>query len=218
MQEEFTINRIVPLMLKVSDIQPFNINDLIYPYDKVISNNIGKISKCCTDVTWNINLKELLGDLYDKYDYFNIEVCNIMTIPKTGGGHESHRPFQSNINTTYKNLNVFMSGLNWVRSSFNQKTGNENSTVHLCNLRSIYQGTDNNAPSWYIFTGNSYVFMNQTGYMNYNLCFKKEPNVQINIRIAGLSTGLDYTPSNIFNSIADIMQHFNIKLNIIPFK
>jgi hypothetical protein len=72
MNKEFTINRVVPLFLKVSDIQPYSITNLIYPYTKVVSNNVGTISKCCTDVTWNINLESLLGDLYYMYEYFNL--------------------------------------------------------------------------------------------------------------------------------------------------
>jgi hypothetical protein len=84
MQEKFTINRIVPLMLSVSDIQLYDVNNIIFPYDKVVSNKVGTISKCITDVTWNINLKEVLGDLYDEYDYFNLEVAQIMKQQQTG--------------------------------------------------------------------------------------------------------------------------------------
>jgi hypothetical protein len=219
MQKEFTINRVVPLMLKVSDIQKYDTNNKIYPYSKTVSNQVGTVSKCVTDVTWNVNMKEVLGDLYNKYDYFNIEVVQIMTTPYTGSGPwDSHRPFTSHVNTAYKNLNIFMSGLNWVRSSFNQKSGNENDTVHLGNIRDINNGNDNGDPSWYIYNNITYLYIAQTGYINYNLCFKKEPNVQINIRLGGLGTGLDYTPESIFTDATSIMQHYNIKLNIIPFK
>jgi hypothetical protein len=38
MQEEFTINRIVPLMLKAADIQPFDITNQMFPYKKVSFN------------------------------------------------------------------------------------------------------------------------------------------------------------------------------------
>jgi hypothetical protein len=219
MSKEFTINQVVPLMLKVSDIQKYDINNKIYPYSKTVSNDIGTISKCVSDVTWNVNMKEVLGDLYDKYDYFNIEVAQIMTTPYTGSGPwDSHRPFTTHVNTAYKNLNIFMSGLNWVRSSFNQKSGNENATVHLCNIRDINKANDNGDPSWYIWQNLTYLYIAQTGYMNYNLCFKKEPNVQINIRLGGLGTGLDYTPDSIFSDATSPMQHYIIKFNIIPFK
>jgi hypothetical protein len=109
--------------------------------------------------------------------------------------------------------------LNWLRSSFNQKTGNENNTVHLCNIRDIFNGADNSPPSWYIFNRASYIYIGQTCYMNYNLCLKKEQNVKINIRLGGLGTGLDYTPAIIFdNNSTAIMECFHIKFNIIPFK
>jgi hypothetical protein len=220
MQKEFTINRIVPLLLKVSDILPYDVNNIMYPYSKVVENKVGCIKQCCTNITWNINMIELLGDLYDKYEIFNIEVSQIMTTPYTGSGpYDSHRPFLSYSNTLYKNLNFFISGLDWVRSSFNQKTGNENATVHLGNIREINNGSDNENPNWYVYNNITYLYVSQTGYLNYNLMFKKEPRVQINIRIGGLGTGLDYTPSSIFeNDITTIMQHFIIKLNIIPFK
>jgi hypothetical protein len=218
MQEEFSINRIVPLMLKVADIQLFDIANQMFPYEKTVSNNVGTISKCVTNVTWNINLKELLGDLYNQYDYFNLEVPQIMTTPFTGGGYSSSKPFANHLNTDYQNLNVFISGLNWVRSSFNQKTGAENSTVHLCNVQNNLKAVDNNNPSRDIFGGDTYIYLGQTGYMNYNLCFKKEANVNINIRLGGLGSGLDYTPSDMIVDVGKIMQHFIIKLNIIPFK
>jgi hypothetical protein len=113
--------------------------------------------------------------------------------------------------------------LNWVRSSFNQKSGNENLTVHLCNVQKKLKAVDNNNnnnnnPSWDIYGGDTYLYLAQTGYINYNLCFKKEANVNINIRLGGLGTGLDYVPSDTITAVGQIMQHFIIKLNIIPFK
>ena len=66
MQEEFTINRIVPLILKVSDIRPYDKNDISYPYEKTISNKVGSVTNCVTNVTWNIKLKQVLGDLYEE--------------------------------------------------------------------------------------------------------------------------------------------------------
>jgi hypothetical protein len=60
---------------------------------------VGTIKNCITNVTWNVNMKEVLGDLYDKYDYFNIKVAQIMTTCNTGGQYESRRPFLSYVNT-----------------------------------------------------------------------------------------------------------------------
>jgi hypothetical protein len=111
MQEEFNNNRIVPLMLKVSDIQPYDTNNKIFPYETVVSNAVGTISQCVTNVTWNINLQEILGDLYDQYDYFNLEVLQIMTVPMTGGDGVTLKPLDNSIYLGYRNLNVFISGL-----------------------------------------------------------------------------------------------------------
>jgi hypothetical protein len=172
MQEEFTIKRVVPLMLKVSDIQPYDVNNKIYPYDVVVENNIGTISKCVSNVTWNVNLEELLGDLYDQYDYFNLELIQFMTVPMTGGNFSTSKPFYSGVNLSYRNLNIFVSGLQFVRSTFNQKTGNENRTAHIGNLFNTYIASTNAGP--YIFLrGDRYAYSGQTGYMNFNLCFKK---------------------------------------------
>jgi hypothetical protein len=107
-------------MLKVSDIQPYDINNLIYPYETVVPNNIGTISQCVTNVTWNINLETVLGDLYKEYDYFNLEVLQIMTVPMTGGNGATFKPLDNSIyiGYSYRNLNVFISGLQWLAKIF----------------------------------------------------------------------------------------------------
>jgi hypothetical protein len=218
MQEEFTIKNVVPLMLKVSDIQPYDVNNLIYPYDKVVSNSTGSISQCVTNVTWNINLEELLGDSYKEYTYFNLEVLQIMTVPMTGGNFSTYKPLDNSIYLGYRNLNVFISGLQWLRSSYNQKTGNDNQTVHLCNISDMKQAVDN-ATAGPVYRGDRYLFQSQRGYMNYDLCFRKERNIKINIRFGAIDSGLDYCPASIFaNGISTIMHHFSIKFNITPFK
>jgi hypothetical protein len=217
MQEEFTIQKFVPLLLKVSDIQAYDVNNKIYPYDKVVSNKIGSISQCVTNVTWNINLQEVLGDLYDQYDYFNLEVLQIMTVPMTGGGGSTNRPFDSNVNVDYRNLNVFICGLQWLRSSYNVKSGNETSTVHLCNINDLKQAVDNLTVGP-VYRGDRYLFQSQRGYMNYDLCLKKERDVKINIRLGSITSGLDYSPSSVFPNDTTVMHHFSIKFNITPFK
>jgi hypothetical protein len=55
--------------------------------------------------------------------------------------------------------------------------------------------------------------------MNYDLCFKKERDVKINIRFGAIDSGLDYCPASIFtNGVSTIMHHFSIQFNITPFK
>jgi hypothetical protein len=215
--EEFNINRVVPLMLSVSDIQLYDANNIIYPYSAIVSNSRGTISQCVTNVTWNINLETLLGDLYHQYDYFTLEVLQVMTIPMTGGNYQTYKPMNNGNIEGYQNLNVFISGLQFVRSTFNVRTGNEATTAHLCNISHQYESTTNTA-GIKLWRGDEYLYETQVGFANYNLCFKKEKNVKINIRFGAIDSGLDYCPESVFPSSFEVMHHFNIKLNIIPFK
>jgi hypothetical protein len=90
--------------------------------------------------------------------------------------------------------------------------------VLLSSVRTIYNASDNNQAEWTVLRGDTYTYIGQTGYMNYNLCFRKQENVSINISLGALGTGLNYTPEEIFSLPAYIMQDFCIKFNIIPFK
>jgi hypothetical protein len=215
--EEFNINRVVPLMLSVSDIQLYDSANIIYPYSDIVSNSIGTISQCVTNVTWNINLETLLGDLYNQYDYFNLEVLQVMTIPMTGGNYATYKPMDNGTNIGYQNLNVFISGLQFVKFTFDIRSSNETTTAHLCNIIHQYNSTTN-AAGINLWRDDEYLYETQVGYANYNLCFRKERNVKINIRFGAIDSGLDYCPASVFPSVFNVMHHFNIKLNIIPFK
>jgi hypothetical protein len=100
------------------------------------SNNVGTIKSCVSDVTWNVDLKALLGDLYDKYDYFTLELLQFMTIPFSGSPVQWSKPFQNDIliNAGYRNLSVYISGLQWVNSSYSQKDDANLNYCHLCNV------------------------------------------------------------------------------------
>jgi hypothetical protein len=133
MQEEFTINSIVPLILKVSDIRPYDKNDVSFPYSKVVLNKVGTIKNCVTDVTWNINLKELLGsELYNNYDYFNLELVQFLSVPMTGGGNGSNPPFFNNINLAYRTLNCFIYGLQCYNGLDHRLIKKQVMIIHLC--------------------------------------------------------------------------------------
>ena len=44
-----------------------------------INNSYGIINEFRNDITWyNINFKTILGDMFNKYDKFNIRLCSIM--------------------------------------------------------------------------------------------------------------------------------------------
>ena len=93
------------LILKGSDLTP-NVN-----------NQFGYTDTLKTTMTWNnINLKNLLGDMYNQYDYFNISLNTIAT--GLAGTVSSDKNMLS--------LYVRMSGLPWSNCSYNVKSGSNN--------------------------------------------------------------------------------------------
>jgi hypothetical protein len=90
------------LVLKTSDLTPNQ------------NNQFGFTDSLRTTATWNnINLRTILGDMYDQYDYFNISLNSIAT------------GLAGAISTDRNNLSLYvrMSGLAWSNCSYNVKTG-----------------------------------------------------------------------------------------------
>ena len=96
-----------------------------------VNNQFGFTSNTRHTSTWyNINLRNLLGDMYEQYDYFNISLTNIST--------QENESITSDLN----NLSIYvrMSGLSWVNNSYNVKTkvNNQYSVMGVINfIRSI---------------------------------------------------------------------------------
>jgi hypothetical protein len=64
-----------------------------------------------TNFTWtNINLRTVLGPMYDKYDLFNIYLTNIMTVNTTNNYGSSVWDLS---------VSIFMSGLPFVNQTYN---------------------------------------------------------------------------------------------------
>ena len=215
MREDLLTPITVPLLLSVTDILPYDSSNLIYPPSYTISNSVTKITNCVADVTWNVDLKSLLGDLYDKYDYFNLELLQFMTIPYTGSTVAFSKPFQNDTNTGYRNLSVYISGLQWVNSSYNQKSDSNLNYCHLCNVKD--QFTVENISQVGNWRDSEYLYEATKGYAKYDLMFKKQQYAKIKIRIGSIDSGLEYTPESIFYSSNFIMHYFLMKFNIVPF-
>jgi hypothetical protein len=106
------------LILKTSDFtsQSDFIYGTVYNSSKFYSNE--KMSS----MTWrNINLRDLLGDIYDKYDYFNICLNTLSTS-------------QANLidgNTDARNVSIKLNGLSFYNQGYTSKslTVNNNSTI-----------------------------------------------------------------------------------------
>ena len=104
-------------------------------YNKVVSTNTGQISNNRSTYTWyNVNLRNLLGPIYNKYDKFNISLNSIAT--GVQGSTAVLYPLE-------RNLQVKLSGLQWL-SSYNQATQNNdsNKVIKLIKLSSAANGSD----------------------------------------------------------------------------
>jgi hypothetical protein len=88
----------VTFVLKTTDIEPSN--DVDDYFGETINNNIGKIAENRTSLSWyNVNLKSILGSMYDKYEKFNIYL-NFIAGSATGTTAEAsldYRLFQVNV-------------------------------------------------------------------------------------------------------------------------
>ena len=105
------------------------------------STNIGIMNTNKTDMTWsNINLRLLLGDMYDKYDYFNLYLKDISTaaVGSTAGASLDDR-----------NLLIRLGGLPFVNQTYSQsRNANQtdviltpfNNTINVCNNLTIQNG------------------------------------------------------------------------------
>lgn len=126
----FNIDKTIPLTLKTTDISPVSSYAGI-TWDTIINNDVGIIKNYRTDLTFkNINLKELLGKFYDEYEYFNIELVQLITLFQPLGGDVLKN--ESLPKNTM--LNVCMSGLDFVNSSYSQKDNNNKTYIQLDNI------------------------------------------------------------------------------------
>ena len=74
-----------------------------------VSNSIGSISQGRVEYTWNtINLMDILGDLYNKFEYFNLILRAVQQGNFVGG--------PSSLNDRV--INLVASGPNWINSSY----------------------------------------------------------------------------------------------------
>jgi len=105
------------LVLKTSDFTTRS--DYCYGQPYTFSN--GYINGKGSLMTWNnINLRTLLGDMYDKYNSFNICLNTISTTTAN----------TIDPNTESKNIVLKMSGLPWINQSYDSKTlTNTNKTI-----------------------------------------------------------------------------------------
>jgi hypothetical protein len=104
--------RSIRLVLKTSDLTANS------------TTTIGQCDQFKTTFTWfNINLRILMGDLYDQYDYFNLSLISISSSganANAGAGSVDDRL-----------IYIKLGGLPFVSQSYNQRTGNTGGLVTI---------------------------------------------------------------------------------------
>ena len=97
--------RSVRLVLKTSDL---TLNS---------STTVGQCDQFRTTFTWyNINLRNLLGDLYNQYDYFNLSLISLSSsVGSAAGGAGS---------ADDRLVYIKLGGLPFIGQNYNQKSGN----------------------------------------------------------------------------------------------
>ena len=111
-------DRNASLVLKTSDFT----TDTNFVYGTQYVSSRGACNGKLSSMTWNnINLRTLLGDMYNDYDLFNICLNSISTA--------NANPIIDSI-TDVKTLSIKISGLPFVNQTYNIKNGcNGNSTI-----------------------------------------------------------------------------------------
>jgi hypothetical protein len=95
--------------LKCNDI---SLSDTFGNYP--VTNNVGTINATRTSMTWySINLENILGDLYSKYEFFNLRVKYVECVAQVAFG------VTADDRAVYFN----MSGLNWYNSNYDTARG-----------------------------------------------------------------------------------------------
>lgn len=139
------------------------------------SNTIGAWNSGRQSFSFNVKLRQLLGNAYQKYDKFIISVVSVFMLNQAAM-------------SSALLLELQMGGLSWVNSSYEQSTLSNNywTTISLHN-QAAASGT---------FTNNVFDILSNT------LVFRRgDPDVQLNFRLLNAttrdlaSTGTGYLPT-----------------------
>ena len=108
------------LLLKTSDI-PLNGSDVY-----------GSSNQFRSSMTWNnINLRTVLGDMYDKYDIFNLEIIHIVAavlVNESGSGGS----ITFGATPSDRCLLLQVSGLPFINQTYNFKNGCNTNLATIC--------------------------------------------------------------------------------------
>lgn len=90
-----------------------------------VTNLAGSINETRTIYTWfSINLENILGDLYDKHDVFNLRLKSVTNLVLNPYG----------VTADDRAITFFMSGLNWVGSNYDVTRGCNTNSASIGSL------------------------------------------------------------------------------------
>ena len=174
----------INFVLKSTDIN--SDNTAATYYGLTYTNNIGSVAQNRNSITWNnVNLRMLLGEMYDRYDKFNISL-NFIAGSRTGSVVEDA--------PTNRNVSVRMRGLNFT-SSYSQASGNNNNSIVLSTIQ--------------IPLTNNTAWVNNYFTQQY-FTFQKQETATITIDLISVLTDTFPTPTQSTKLIGHLLYSFNI--------
>jgi hypothetical protein len=148
-------------------------------------NTLGAMNQERTNFTWNnINLQTVLGDLYDDYDLFNLNLVQVMSNSTFGGNYGT--------NTMDRNVIFRISGLPFINETYN--------FVNRCN-------TNQAVLCGFVFPNTGSIGLLHTYDSQNNLTFSKNQNL-CNINI--FHSRMDGNPTSTVVIAPDMLFIFNI--------
>jgi len=115
------------------------------------------------NITWNnINLRTVLGDMYDKYDLFNLCLNTVST--------SNSALTNANTDNNQRNVIMSLSGLPWINQTYSvNKLSNTSNTV-LCTFLFFTTG---NVSTQYFYSSNFATFGKNQEFVNLTLSYTR---------------------------------------------
>jgi hypothetical protein len=124
------------------------------------STTVGTADANGTTLTWNnINLRVLLGDMYDQYDRFNLNLNTIATNQAAVIGTAADD----------RACYITIAGLPWVNNTYNQKTSSNTNTTVIASCVFTSQGQT----TQYYYGNNTTTFIKNQDVCNITISIRK---------------------------------------------
>lgn len=121
------------MSIEVLPCASFSLENCDLPYNNNTStmySSVGYASNFATTTAWTrINLRDILGDAYDRYELFNLVLSNVGSIYGVGGGATAYGATGED-----QKLMIYMSGLNWINQGYDSALKSNTNNVLIGNF------------------------------------------------------------------------------------